>query len=238
MEPLTVVYWLYRDPSPLVRGPRNYTPAHVNAQLPMLARHCPQPYRVVCITDQTDGLDSSVEVLAPPVTSDGDESQRDRRYPTCFRRLWNFSEAARVLGPRILAGDLDTLYVRDLTPMLERDEDLVVWRAPSGIILGGAYLLRTGTHAHVWDLFDFDQGPKLLDRARLQHSDQGWLNFTLPMSTPAWREVDGAYIPPLGRHYDLPDTARLVSFGGPYKPWMPETRERYEWIQQHYEVPA
>lgn len=238
MEPLTVAYWLYQDPAPLVRGPRNYTAAHVNAQLPMLARHCPQPYRVVVITDETDGLDSSVEVFPAPIKDDGPPESRPSRYPTCFRRLWNFSDAARALGPRILAGDLDTLYVRDLSPLLERDDDLTVWRSPTGHIAGAAYLLNTGTHSHVWDLFDFVDGPKMLDRMRQQHSDQGWLNFTLPLSTPSWREADGVYCPPLNGRRELPETARLVSFGGPDKPWMPAALERYEWIQHHYEVAA
>lgn len=236
MEPLTLVYWLYSDPAPLVKGPRNYTAEHVNRLLPQLRRHCPRPYTVAVITDEPDGLDSSVEVFPAPIKDDGPSSPTDRRYPTCFRRLWNFSEAAQSLGPRILAGDLDSLYVRDLGPMLERAEDLVVWRSPANIIAGAAYLLRTGTHRQVWDSFDFVESPRLLDRFRLQHSDQGWLNYSLPLSTPAWRELDGAYCPPLGGRRDLPEHARLVSFGGPDKPWSPAAYERYEWIRETYEA--
>lgn len=236
MSELTVAFWLYPDPAPLTRGPRNYSAAHVNAQLPMLARHMPE-HRVVVITDDTDGLDPSVEVFPSPVKDDGPDSLRDRRYPSCMRRIWNFSDAARALGSRVFFGDLDSMYVRDMRPLVERPEPLVVWRAPSGIILGGGYLLSTGTHTHVWDSLDLSTAMQTLARARLQTSDQGWLNYTLPLSTPAWREADGAYLPGLARN-DLPDTARLVSFGGPDKPWSQRAQDRFDWITRHYEVPT
>lgn len=235
MSDLTVVYWLYADPAPL-RVPRNYTAAHVNAQLPMLARHMPE-HRVVVITDQTDGLDPSVEVLAPPVEDDGPVNPTvHRRYPSCLRRLWNFSAAAKVLGSRILASDLDTLYVRDMRPLLDRDEPLVVWRV-HGEISGAAYLLDTGSHAHVWDLLDLATAPQILARAKLPTSDQGWLNYTLPLSTPAWGEREGAWVPPLGSRVALPESARLVSFGTEFKPWDAKAFDRFDWLGRHYEVP-
>lgn len=233
---ISVVYWLYRDPIVLVGGPRVYKPEYVNAQLPMLRRHCSVPYRVVCVTDCTDGLDSSIEVIAPPVTDDGPVVSRDPRYPRCYRRLWNFSEAARALGDRILALDIDSLIVRDIAPLVERDEDLVVWRAPpdSAIVLGAAYLLRTGTHTHIWTSFDFERSPQELLRVGRAQSDQGWLNYMLPSSVPAWTEADGMYLPPLGDPRPLPETARIVSFGTLHKPWMKRAHAEHPWIVEHY----
>lgn len=227
-EPISIVYWLYPDPD----GYRRYTVEHVNAQLPMLKKHCDVPYRVVCVTDHADGLDPSINVIPDPIRTDG-PVDKTHRYPPCMRKLWNFSKEACVLGKRIWSLDIDGLFCRNVRPLLEREEDLVVWRNTAGKIMGGAYLLTTGTHQHVWNLYDPVESPRVLRSIGFQQSDQGWLNYTLPRSTPSWR--DGLHE---ARTYkpDLPATARLVSFVGDSKPWMPAAQQRYPWIKQHYEV--
>lgn len=225
-DPLSIVYWLYPDPD----GYRRYTAEHVNAQLPMLKKHCDVPYRVVCVTDHADGIDPSVEVIPDPVRTDGAAEKRVK-YPPCMRRIWNFSKEARRLGRRILSLDLDGLLCRAISPLVARDEPLVVWRNQGGRIMGGAYLLETGTHAHVWDQLDLEKSPLVLAALGFQQSDQGWLNYVLPRSTPSW--VKGLYIPQAW-HPQLPADARIVSFMGDTKPWMSLARMHYSWLPEHY----
>ncbi len=234
---ISIVYWLYKDEF----CARSYRAEHVNAQLPMLRRHCHIPYRVVCVTDMPEGLDPSITVIPAPVHGDGPVHSTDKRYPRCYRRLWNFSAEAKVLGDRILSLDIDSLVCDSIGPMLDRKEDLVIWKNTNGVTLGAAYLLRTGTYKFVWDSFRATMSPYELAAKGLQQSDQGWLNYILPRNTPAWTELDGLHCPRanLAGEYPLPVTARLVSFGGPEKPWMDAAKARFPWIKNHYpEVPA
>jgi hypothetical protein len=228
---ISIVYWLYADQ----HCERSYRAEHVNAQLPMLAKHCHVPYRIVCVTDMPAGLDPSITVIPAPVRGDGPVPSSDKRYPRCYRRLWNFSAEAKVLGDRILSLDIDSLLCGDITPLLEREEDLVVWRNTNGIILGGAYLLSTGTHKFVWDAFDPFVSPYELIAKSKQQSDQGWLNCILPRNIASWTEKDGMFCPKADyRPTPLPKGTRLVSFGGPEKPWMDAAKVRFPWIKAHY----
>jgi hypothetical protein len=227
----TVTYWLWK-PSDALTRPRTYTAEHVNAQLPLLKKHMCGSYKVVCITDDTAGLDPSIEAIEMPC-DDGPVEAEDRRYPRCYRKIWNFSFEARLLGKRILSLDVDGFPVRSLAPIVERDEDLVVWRHGRQI-LGGVYLLKTGTRTQVWHQFDFVDSPRILRDAGLPESDQGWLTYSLPRITPHFGPE--VYVPPLGRDTGLPETAALVSFGTPEKPWMPAARVRHPWINDHYGV--
>lgn len=225
-DPISIVYWLYPDPD----GHRRYTAEHVNAQLPMLKKHCSVSHRVVCVTDHPDGLNPHIEVVPDPVRSDG-AVEKNWRYPPCTRKLWNFSDAARVLGKRILSLDVDGLFCRRIDPLLEREEPLVVWRNPGGKIMGGAYLLTTGSHTHVWNLYDPQSSPQILQALGFQQSDQGWLNYTLPRSTPSW---DGGLFEARPYRPQLPPDARIVSFAGETKPWMDYARMTYPWLNDHY----
>jgi hypothetical protein len=227
----TVVYWLWK-PSDALSRPRTYTAAMVNAQLPLLKKHMVGSYKVVCVTDDPTGLDLSINAIDMPC-DDGPVEATDKRFPRCYRKLWNFSFEARVLGRRILALDVDGFPVRCMAPVLERDEDLVVWRHER-FIMGGVYLLTTGTRTAIWHQFDFVDSPRILREHGLPESDQGWLTHMVPRVTPHFGPE--VFLPPLGRDKGLPDTAALVSFGTPEKPWMKAAQIRHPWIAEHYEV--
>lgn len=231
---ITIVYWLYADTRARAREKRVYTAEQVNAQLPMLDRHMPGSYRVVCITDDPTHLDMRIEALRMPC-DDGPVEPQDDRFPPCFRKLWNFSEEAQqLIGGRILSLDIDSLITKDTSPVIEREEDLVVWRNWYGVILGGCYLLKTGKHTKVWEDFNFFDSPELLRREHLAQSDQGWLNWMLPRCTPSFGPE--VWLPSISGSRDLPESAAIVSFSQPAKPWMPLAQARYPWIKQHYEV--
>lgn len=231
---ITIVYWLYEDVRARARDRRVYTAEQVNAQLPMLDRHMPGPFQVVCITDDPTHLNLRIEALEMPC-DDGPVEPDDDRFPPCFRKLWNFSkDAKRLIGGRILSLDIDSLITRRTSPIIERAEDLVVWRNRYGRILGGCYLLESGTHTEVWDDFDFTKSPDVLKYHSLEMSDQGWLNWKLPRCIPTFGPE--VWLPSLGGPRDLPESAAIVSFGQPEKPWMPAAQQRWPWIKQHYEV--
>lgn len=231
---VSIVYWLYRDAS---FPARTYLAEYVNAHLPMLKRYCHVPYRVVCVTDDPTGLNPKIEAVPMPVASDGDVNSKDPRFPRCYRRLWNWSKDAKLLGERIFSLDVDSVLVNNITPLLEREENLVVWRR-ADLILGGAYLLRTGTFSHVWENFRFDTSPLELASAGRAQSDQGWLNHMLtplPEGVGVWTEDDGMRLEPSMRTQRLnPEGTRIVSFGGPHKPWMKSAHQRYPWLARYW----
>jgi hypothetical protein len=231
MMDTTVTYWLWNEDEGL-HHPRKYTAAHVNAQLPLLKKHMSGSYQVVCITDDPTGLDPSINAIEMPC-DDGPVEASDKRWPRCYRKIWNFSFDARRLGKRILSLDVDGFPVRSLAPIVERDEDLVVWRNKR-FIMGGVYLLKTGTRTQIWHEFDFIESPRILREHGLPESDQGWLTHMVPRVTPHFGPE--VYSPPLYGDTALPETAALLSFGTSYKPWMKAAQIRHPWIAEHYEV--
>lgn len=122
---------------------------HVNILGSMLARHVHLPYRFTCITDDPAGIDPSIRVL--PLWDDF------RWKGGCFCRLKAFSsEMKRVIGPRICSIDLDTVIVDDITPILRRPEEFVVWGDPARATpyCGSFWIMTAGCREEVWTGFE------------------------------------------------------------------------------------
>lgn len=218
---LSVVCWQWNV------GFRTYLPGHVNALARMVKRNLPQPHRFICITDETEGFAPQVELLPTPDAAKevGDlPSPEGRCYPSCYRRLWMFSDEARCLGDRVLLLDIDCLVLDDLTPLVDRPEDFVGWRPNyqwgNERIGGGTWLLRTGTHTHVWDDFTPDEAARVRALG-YRGSDQAWLSYKL-RGCAVWPEDAGIFqSQDLGRHRvpSKPRGARIVHFNGKRKAW-------------------
>lgn len=231
---ISVVCWIWH-------GPRMYEPKHANVLRRMLGRHLKVPFRFICITDTTDGFDPEVEVMPIPAASAAVGHLRtpeaNQQMPSCYRRLWMFSDEARVLGERVLLLDVDLVALNDITPLIERDEDFVGWRprkawGNADRVAGGMYLLRTGTHPEVWTDFD-KQGIAEAKAEGFRGSDQAWLSYKLGKSAALWSNDDGLYalsdLISLGNY--PPNDARIVQFAGPRKPW--HARD-VSWVAKHY----
>jgi len=209
---LAVVAWKYAKPAISGRLRTEFHSDHVNILRNMLARHVHVPHRLVCITDDTQGLDSRVEALPCPAFAEIDP--RDGHYPMCFRRLWNFSDEARIaLGPRILAIDLDVVIRDDMAPIIERTEDFVGWSMPGRTFYqGGIYMHRTGTRTHVWTRFDVKTSPDVVERMQYVGSDQKWMSMQLAPDEA--RFDDGLIMHNRQFHGEPPDGVRVVQFSG------------------------
>lgn len=235
-------------PPPIPHGapspPRFFKPEHVNRLAALFRKHLPIPHRFVCIADDTAGLDSKVTAVKTPeaALSIGNiRSPEGNRFPSCYRRLWAQSEeAARILSPRVLLGDIDMIPVRDLSPIVQRDEPFVGWRpfrdwGRKLRIGGGLYLFTPGVHAKVWT--DFAKNPHAAvaeaRAAGFRGSDQAWLSHKLAGKVPVYGRDSGLYsIRDLGSDHALPADARLVQMNGPDKPW--SYRGRGAWVAQHW----
>jgi hypothetical protein len=234
---VSVVCWMW---SGIHLGDRPYQPAHVNALRKAVAQKLPIPHRFVCVADSTEGFDPDVEVhLTPPEAAEVGElrSPEGARFPSCYRRLWNFSEGATAFGERLLCTDVDWVPTGDLSPLFERSEDFVGWRPLRtwGKQLrfgGGVYLLTPGTRTEVWSAFRGLASIAEARRAGFRGSDQAWISHKLGGREVYFGRDAGIYsIRDLaGREERLPPDARMVHFNGSVKPW----GSPLPWVREHW----
>lgn len=209
--------------------PREFAAANVNIQARAFRRHLREPHRYICISDSNEGLDPAVveHLPTPPEARvwGSLKSPEGTRFPSCYRRLWNFSEAAKVLGDRIMASDIDAIPVADIAPMFAQEDDFVGWVPERAWGLqhrfgGGTYLLTPGTKTHVWDRF---RGLPSIHEARtagFRGSDQAWMSYQLVATETYFPRNSGIHsVREMGPQLDLPRGARLIHFNGPRKPW-------------------
>jgi hypothetical protein len=199
----------------------------------MIRKHTPGT-AVVCFTDEKI-LDPGDTVHWRPIPAIARhlmhlKSPEGDRFPSCYVRLWLFSqEAHRALGVRkVLLLDVDLVVRKSLAPLFDPEDDFVGWLPirdwGSKIRVGGGiYLLRLGTRTGVWD--DFIKDPTdAIRRARLagyRGSDQAWLSYKLAANCMIYPPSAGIYsIRDLPSHNLIPPRdARLVQMNGPNKPW-------------------
>ena len=234
----SVVVWKWAKP-----GYRStFTAEHVNTMRRMVARNYRFPHRFICITDDGAGIDPEVEVV-PLWDEHGD--LRNPTWPTdgpsCYRRLRSFSAAFEdIAGRRFVSVDLDVVITGDLTPLWNRPEDFVIY-APASTghnVNGSMWLMTAGCREQVWQAFDPETSPRVSHAARIQGSDQAWIQYVLGRDEARWTTRDGVFAYKLDcvrkRNGALPPGARLVVFHGKPDPWDREAMRRSPWIQQHY----
>lgn len=240
---VSIVCWLWNGTG---LGDRPYEPAHVNTLRRAVGRHLSLPHRFICVADSAEGFDPEVEVfITPPEAKKVGELRTPEggRFPSCYRRLWNFSPAATVLGDKLFCVDIDWVPVRDLAPLFARDEDFVGWRpyrdwGHKVRFGGGSYLLRAGKRPDVWNNFRGADSINKARRAGYRGSDQAWISYMLAGREPYFGREAGIYsirdmkgprsITP--SEHELPADARLVHFNGPVKPWT----SQLEWVKEHW----
>lgn len=233
---LTVVCWKWRAPA---RYRSQFTATHVNVLQRMVARHLRMPHRFLCITDDPAGI--ACETL--PLWSEPSVAGIPPERPNCYRRLRLFArDAAALVGERYLSLDLDTVICGDITPLVDRAEDFVIWgdTAPGTPYNGSMLLLRTGTRPQVWEQFDPTRSPAAGRRLGYIGSDQAWIGACLGPREARWTAADGVYSfrnqiqAPRGNGR-LPVGARIVFFHGQHDPWDPTVQRKYPWISEHWQ---
>ena len=219
-QPITFVCWIWK-------GPREYTAEHVSQWAAQIKKHYSKPCRIVCITDLFASVPGCEVIPEPPEsrTAASIHAPLGPSFPSCYRRLWLFSEAARCLGPKILLLDVDCLIVGDLTPLVETPGDFVGWRTHHKMgnpnrIGGGTWMLKTGTHRYVWETFTYDAAMQC-HRAGWLGSDQGWLSCLLSANCEVWPDDCGIYQRQDGvlDWTQAPSNARIIHFNGAIKQW-------------------
>jgi len=228
---------------PAVGYRSTFGPETVNTLQAMVKRHFPHPHRFICFTDDSHGINRSVDVL--PLWNDFADvpSPHGGKNPSCYRRLRMFSpEMERVIGKRFVSIDLDCVVTGDLTPVFDRPEDFAMWGdtnpQPNSHYNGSLVLQTAGARRQVWEKFDPKTSPAKARAAGCWGSDQGWISYCLGPGEKKWTKADGVYSfrndlrnAPTR---DLPKGARVVMFHGEFDPWQERVQTRWPWVRQHW----
>jgi len=237
MLPESFIVWKWK-PHPGYRS--RFESRHVNTVRAMIAKYYPHPHRFICVTDDPAGLDSGIETIplweqyATLLNPWGHP-----RNPSCYRRLRSFHpEIGTLFGARFVSLDLDTVLTADITPLVDRPEDFVIWGDTQRWTLYNAsmYLLTAGARPQVWEQFDPVRSPQVAKAAKQYGSDQGWISVCLGPGEATWRQADGVYSwrNDLREQARLPANARAVMFHGHVDPWSPICA-RVPWIREWYQ---
>jgi hypothetical protein len=231
---LTIVTWKWHRP-----GYRSvFTAEHVNAMARMVARHYPDPHRVLCVTEDPRGIDRSIEVIQDDKDFADIPSPHGGMNPACYRRLRMYRpDIAKWFGDRFVSLDLDTVATADLRPLWNRHEDIVLYRDPlyPTQYNGSMTLMSAGARPDVWTSFDPNRSPQIARGAGFRGSDQAWVSLRLP-GEATWGPEHGVYsfrrdIEPAGGK--LPANARLIVAHGVHDPWGPRM-QALPWVREHW----
>lgn len=226
---------------PIMAYRSKFSATHVNSLRRQFEVHCRVPHRFICITDDPNGLDSQIEAVK--IWDDFKDIPNPTwlNGPRCYRRLLTFGEAFRqIAGDRFLCIDLDVLLTGDVTPLVEREEDFLMWGTDNADIpfCGSMYMMTTGVHEEVLGSFDPIRSPILSEEAGYRGSDQAWIRYCIGDDIATWnRKNDGVYsyqdyIMPKC-HGRLPTDARVVMFHGKPDYWDQVALQRSPWIREH-----
>lgn len=194
-------------------GKRDYKPEHVKLLGKSLQEYMTFPYRFIVITDNPDAGDfGNAEVIKTPENAiklshiETPEAKRDSNklktyFPSSYRRLWLFSEEAKMLGDKILNTDVDCVVTGNWLPLVNHNHSFVGWQPGHSFgsdvtrFAGGTWFLKTGAHTDVYDEFikDPDLAISKAMKAGYRGSDQAWMSYKLRAKCPAWDKDFGIY---------------------------------------------
>lgn len=213
---LTVLTWYWRQPG----GRTNYQPLHVNIWADSVRRNLSIPHRIACVTAHPEGIDPSIEIIAPP----GDFE--DCRIPTwgehmpqCLRRIALFRpDAASIFGERFVSMDMDCVISGSLDPLFDRPEDFVMYRGTNHVrpYNGSLVMMTAGARPQVYEQFTPEGAVNA--GQRFLGSDQAWISHVLGPGEAVWDVKDGVHA--WGKRNKWGDgEPRITFFLQAKKPW-------------------
>jgi hypothetical protein len=233
--------WNTADAAP---GKHSYNRDDVRLLQQMVKRHLKTEHQFVVFTDRPEQFANDANIAAIQI-------DWEKHVPgTCFVRLLTFSPKLAAMfghGTRLLQLDLDMVIVGSIDAIVDREEDLVLWRNPRRWVLTfpdvgyaarlawfncSILLHRCGTRPDLCE--DFDPA------SPSSRGDQWYLSDRLGKDCPHWDGADGVYRlatadrPYFGVYGHLPENACVVAFPGDAgKPWRQDTVESNPWIAEH-----
>lgn len=174
-----------------------FTAERVNTFYAMARKHSTVDFHPVCITDDPEGIDVSVDVykLWPnPVPNYGGGNE-----PNCFVRLPLLGATlSGIFGPKWVWSDLDCFICGNIDRILTDPAEFKIWRPDGGRSKCNGSLVShvAGTRMHIWDSFDPAKIGSVAEfRAKTAHlgSDQAWISTQLTDKDEFFEQKDGVY---------------------------------------------
>ena len=224
----------------------NYLADHVNLAAWMLCKHGIPFDRIVCVTDDPEGIVTRTF----PLWSDHAAllNISGKQLPSCYRRLKIFDtptlKSMGILeGERVVSFDLDVVILQNFMSLFDRTESFIGWKVPGTkhrIVLNGSmFMFTAGEFDWLWHGFDPDKSPQRAALAGYMGSDQAYLSHQLVSlrSTGGWFPQEHgvcSYMRDVVRLRVLARHTRLVFFPGRAKPWDPAVQKVASWITRYY----
>ncbi len=228
---LTVLTWFWKQEG----GRTNYLPEHVNIWADMVRRNLSMPHRIACVTDIPEGIDPSIEIIAPP------RDFEDWRIPTwaegrpqCLRRIAMFSlNAAEIFGDRFVCMDLDCVIMGSLDDLFKPSYDFRIYRgtAEGRLYNGSMMLIEAGCRPQVYENFTLEGATEA--GSKFIGSDQAWISHCLGAGEATWGAEHGVFW--WGSPLDRPNSdAKIIFFPGGVKPWTVAIGDDKKWVSEFY----
>lgn len=237
-----------------------FTAAHVNILRRMLMRNCTWSHRLVCVTDDTNGIDKDIACIPlwPDHAALANASWSTG--PSCYRRLRIFSKefAAELdacsVTDVIVSIDLDLVIIGCIDLLLRRllqnrgTSALYMWgTGEKNIPVCGSLMgfSANGSLASIWESFNGRASAKAA-LATMLGSDQAHIAHVIGIDyISRWTQYDGVYsmghdlcygisakrLITLGAHIKPPANASIVVFNGKPDPW---ECLMLPWVKEHY----
>jgi len=239
---LSVVLWKWKQ----ANHARAYSSEHVDAVARMLHRNIRVPHRIICITDEPEGI-SECETYPLWGDADGLNNATNANLPSCYRRLKLYDQPTQELlgiryGDRIVGIDLDTVITGDVTELFTQPTLYTGWvlrgKHHPQVYNGSLQIFDAGPDLqHIWSEFDPATSPLEAFRAGYLGSDQSWLSYKLIGRVGAhgasWPEV-ASYPLQVRLQGVLSAQTKIVFFHGMKKPWDAEVQHQAPWVNRYW----
>lgn len=244
---LHVVLWKWRQ----YAFRESYTYKHVNQVATMLRNFTSIPMRVICITDDSYGIDSPTQTYALWKDHENLPNVTGRHLPSCYRRLRLFDRETQeslgiAVGDRVCSLDLDSIIVQSLDDFWkwldEQDCAFAGWGVPGTyhkfVFNGSFWYFKAGDHLqHMWSSFNPQVSPRETMAKGFLGSDQAWLSFNFVKRKDVVAinyPVFASYSREVRRQGRIDAKTKIVFFHGARKPWHAQERRQQAWITRYW----
>lgn len=229
---IRVVCWKWDNGAIHAKKGLRFGAEHVNRLRNMVARNLRMEHEFVCITDDSKGIAKDIRII--PLWDDL------RSLGGCYVRLKAFSEEMKdVIGPRFVWLDLDTVVMRDITSLFDREDDFMAWgdTTPSTPYNGSMMMMTAGARRQVWDTWN-EESVARSKKMGFVGTDQAWISACLGPGEKRWSTADGVYS--FRCHIKQkqllqpPNNARIIFFHGSADPSQELIQDRHPWVRKHW----
>jgi hypothetical protein len=204
-----------------------YGPDYVNKLYHMCQRNITLPFRFVCLTEKSDGLDKGIEVFPFPNFEDPPTEYTMRCI--CWRKLALFDKEFYDLKGKVLLLDLDLVIVDNIDCFFTFSDKLTMpqnWSKPGTLFGQGSVIcFDVGKHTHllqkwrkdpasIYKEYDSEQNyiPEELGRENIEWFPVEWCRSFKDHCMPGG--ILNSFITPR----KIPDGAKIIDFHGHPKP--------------------